>query len=198
MSDLPSVRLLSGIRRLLRNESSGGIVHGFVSLLALIISNSCLAGLYNLFLVLPVAVHVGGFSIAKPLLLWINDGLMAIFFLQVGLEVKREFLEGELSSWNRAFAGAGHLRRSGRHRYHRRFLYRASVMGSAPARRLRASPDVRAEPPGSGQDGTLRAARNPAPGIRAEVGRACHLVLAWPWRSPSRGARSAAVRLSGT
>ena len=97
---------LSHIRSVLRSEASAGIILGFVSILALVISNSSLASLYNAFLVLPVEVHIGGFSIAKPLLLWINDGLMAIFFLLVGLEVKREFVEGELSNWNQALLPA--------------------------------------------------------------------------------------------
>src|SRR5260370_40334021 len=90
------------MRELWGLEGWAGIVLGFVTVLALIASNSSLSGLYNLFLDLSVEIHVGGFAIAKPLLLWINDGLMAIFFLLVGLEVKREILEGELSSWDQA------------------------------------------------------------------------------------------------
>src|SRR5262249_724203 len=83
-------------------EGLAGVVLGLVTLAALVVSNSSLAGLYNLLLDLPVEIRVGNFAIAKPLLLWINEGLMAIFFLLVGLEVKRELFEGELSSWDQA------------------------------------------------------------------------------------------------
>jgi NhaA family Na+:H+ antiporter len=106
MSDSYYTRFVTGIRDFLRFEGWAGVVLGFVTVLALIASNSSLAGLYNLFLDLPVEIRVGGFAIAKPLLLWINDGLMAIFFLLVGLEVKREILEGELSSWDQALLPA--------------------------------------------------------------------------------------------
>jgi len=70
------------------------------------VANSPLAGAYRAFLDLPIAVRIGDFDIAKPLLLWVNDGLMAVFFFLVGLELKRELLEGELSSLRHAFLPA--------------------------------------------------------------------------------------------
>lgn len=68
------------------------------AVLALIVANSPLAAQYNLLLALPVEIRVGSFSIDKPLLLWVNDGLMAVFFFLIGLELKREVVEGHLSS----------------------------------------------------------------------------------------------------
>jgi NhaA family Na+:H+ antiporter len=78
-------------------ESAGGILLFFAALLALIFANTPMAYYYDLLLSTPVELRVGGLEIAKPLLLWINDGLMAVFFFLVGLELKRELLEGELS-----------------------------------------------------------------------------------------------------
>ncbi|WP_051340750.1 Na+/H+ antiporter NhaA [Azospirillum halopraeferens] len=89
---------LSRIREFLQMEASGGIILVLAAVVALIWANSPGGGLYVALLDTPVAVQVGGLQIAKPLLLWINDGLMAVFFLLVGLEIKREVLEGELSS----------------------------------------------------------------------------------------------------
>lgn len=93
-----SNRALSAIREFLKLESASGIILVGAALLALIVNNSPLSGLYDLLLETPVEIRVGALHLAKPLLLWINDGLMAIFFLLIGLEVKREILDGQLSS----------------------------------------------------------------------------------------------------
>ncbi|MEE8272497.1 MAG: Na+/H+ antiporter NhaA [Alphaproteobacteria bacterium] len=89
---------LSAVREFLRLEAAGGIILVMAAVLALIIANTPLAWLYDGLLDTPVVVQVGALVLAKPLLLWINDGLMAVFFFLVGLEIKREVLEGELSS----------------------------------------------------------------------------------------------------
>jgi len=78
-------------------ESIGGILLMAAALLALLIANSPLDDYYRLLLSTGVGIHVDEFEIAKPLLLWINDGLMAVFFFIVGLELKRELLEGQLA-----------------------------------------------------------------------------------------------------
>ncbi len=85
------------INRFLQLESASGLLLIIAAVIALIVNNSPLSHLYMGFLEVPVAVQIGALQIAKPLLLWINDGLMALFFLLIGLEVKREVLEGQLS-----------------------------------------------------------------------------------------------------
>lgn len=87
----------SFLSNFLRLESAGGIVLIFAALLAIILANSPLQSYYALLINTPVEVKVGVLEIAKPLLLWINDGLMVVFFFMIGLELKREFIEGELS-----------------------------------------------------------------------------------------------------
>ena len=81
----------------LNMESAGGILLMIAAASALLLANSPLSVYYDLLLSTPVAIQIGELEIAKPLLLWINDGLMAIFFFLVGLELKRELIEGELS-----------------------------------------------------------------------------------------------------
>ena len=88
---------ISAIKEFLRYEASSGILLLICAVLAMIVVNSPLSYLYDALLNIPVVVQFGDFQIAKPLLLWINDGLMAIFFFLIGLEVKREILDGELS-----------------------------------------------------------------------------------------------------
>jgi len=87
----------SFLSNFLRLESAGGIILIFAALLAIILANSPLQSYYDLLINTPVEVRVGVLEIAKPLLLWINDGLMVVFFFMIGLELKREFIEGELS-----------------------------------------------------------------------------------------------------
>lgn len=85
------------IDKFLALESAGGILLMLSAALAIVVANTGLLSYYELLLSTPVEIRVGQLQIAKPLLLWVNDGLMAIFFLLVGLELKRELLEGELS-----------------------------------------------------------------------------------------------------
>jgi NhaA family Na+:H+ antiporter len=91
-------QLVDSIKSFLKLESAGGILLIAATILAMLLANSPLHNTYQAFLDIPVAIHIGNFNIAKPLLLWINDGLMAIFFFLVGLELKRELVEGELSN----------------------------------------------------------------------------------------------------
>jgi len=90
--------MVSYLREFFKLEASGAILLLVGTILGLVFANTNLAALYNYFLDVPVAIQIGKFEIAKPLLLWINDGLMAVFFFLIGLELKREFLEGELSN----------------------------------------------------------------------------------------------------
>ena len=88
--------------RLLHHEAAGGVLLLSAAILALLMDNSILAPVYDQLLQMPVSIQVGALLINKPLLLWINDGLMAVFFFLVGLEIKRELTEGRLSSWEQA------------------------------------------------------------------------------------------------
>ncbi len=89
---------MDALRAFLRLEAAGGVLLFFAAVVGLAAANSPLANWYDALLGTTVAVQVGALSVSKPLLLWINDGLMAVFFFLIGLEVKRELLEGELSS----------------------------------------------------------------------------------------------------
>lgn len=85
------------LSRFFKMESASGILLMFSAVLAIVLANTPLQTYYALLIETPVEIRIGNFEIAKPLLLWINDGLMAIFFFLVGLELKRELIEGELS-----------------------------------------------------------------------------------------------------
>lgn len=89
--------MVDQVKYLFRSEASSGLLLLTASILALIIANSPANQWYNSFLELPVVVQLGAFVINKPLLLWVNDGLMALFFFLVGLEIKREVISGNLS-----------------------------------------------------------------------------------------------------
>jgi NhaA family Na+:H+ antiporter len=93
-----AARPLEAVRAFLRLESAGGILLLGAAAAALAFDNSPLAPAYQALLDLHAGVTLGTLTIEKSLLHWINDGLMAVFFLLVGLEIKREVLEGELSS----------------------------------------------------------------------------------------------------
>ncbi|GAB5487065.1 MAG: Na+/H+ antiporter NhaA [Parasphingorhabdus sp.] len=92
----------AALKEFIKQETSAGIVLFIAAVAAMIAVNSALSPTYTAFLNIPVEVQFGALEIAKPLSLWINDGLMAIFFFLVGLEVKREVLEGQLSSVQQA------------------------------------------------------------------------------------------------
>jgi len=79
-----------------KHESSTGILLITMTLVAMLFANIGTKEYYDAFLDLPVVVSIGTLTIAKPLLLWVNDGLMAIFFFMVGMEIKREIVDGEL------------------------------------------------------------------------------------------------------
>jgi len=100
------------VRKFLQKESTSGIILMFVTVIALIFSNTFLSEFYNTFLHTKIEFKIGDLlEISKPLILWVNDGLMAIFFLLIGLEIKRELLLGHLSSFSKialpAFAALG-------------------------------------------------------------------------------------------
>jgi NhaA family Na+:H+ antiporter len=91
-------KAVNALQDFVRQESASGIILIAAMLLAMLLANSPFDPQYEWILHLTIAVQVGALEIHKPLLMWVNDGLMAVFFLLVGLEVKREVLEGQLSS----------------------------------------------------------------------------------------------------
>ncbi|MBU1073558.1 Na+/H+ antiporter NhaA [bacterium] len=103
--------VLKALQDFLRLEAAGGLLLMMATVSALVVANSPLSVYYKALLDLPLEVRIGTLGIAKPLLLWINDGLMAVFFFIVGMELKREVVEGHLSSPRQAslpaFAAVG-------------------------------------------------------------------------------------------
>ncbi|WP_456431566.1 Na+/H+ antiporter NhaA, partial [Thermosulfuriphilus sp.] len=98
---LPEVRF-QALEDFIKKGSFSGILLIFTTILALILSNSPAAPYYQHFRHIPLEIRIGNLHLAKPLYHWVNDGLMAIFFLLIGLEVKREILEGHLASIRQA------------------------------------------------------------------------------------------------
>ncbi len=98
MSNPSQTSFASAIRDFMSMEAAGGVVLLIATVAAMVVANTPLVTHYDALLDTTVAVQVGQLLISKPLLLWINDGLMAVFFFLVGLEIKREVVEGELST----------------------------------------------------------------------------------------------------
>lgn len=94
--------MLQLIQRFLKLESAGGILLLLSAVAAMLLANSPLSEQYNNFLNLPVSIQISHFAIDKTLIHWINDGFMAVFFILVGMEVKKELFEGSLSSYQQA------------------------------------------------------------------------------------------------
>ncbi|POD99381.1 Na+/H+ antiporter NhaA [Pectobacterium odoriferum] len=95
--------MITMIRRFIRLDAAAGVMLMMATVLAIVFANwSVTATGYQQFLMMPVEMRFGALEINKNLLLWINDGLMAIFFLLIGLEVKRELVEGTLASRQQA------------------------------------------------------------------------------------------------
>jgi NhaA family Na+:H+ antiporter len=98
----PVGRLVAPLARFFRVEASGGVVLLAFTAAALVLANSPLSAAFASFWQAPVGVRLGGFALEKPLLLWVNDGLMTLFFFVVGLEIKRELVAGELADPRKA------------------------------------------------------------------------------------------------
>lgn len=88
----------SALTRFINHEATAGLILVFAAVAALVFTNIGYAESYDYFLELPVSVQIGNIGLSKTLIHWINEGLMAIFFFLVGLEIKREVLQGNLSS----------------------------------------------------------------------------------------------------
>ena len=90
--------LLTALDRFFKHDAFGGILLMLSALAALFVANSALAPYYDGWLSSVLSLTLDGEGLSKPLILWINDGLMAVFFFLIGLELKREMLEGKLKN----------------------------------------------------------------------------------------------------
>ncbi len=88
----------SALSRLLKSDAVPGILLILSAALAMVVANSSFAAIYNTLLEVKVSVLIEDHGLSKPLILWINDGLMAVFFFLIGLELKREMVEGKLKN----------------------------------------------------------------------------------------------------
>jgi len=93
---------LHTIERFIKDESFSGVLLFVATIAAVMVANSALSQSYFELWQMALGVSIGGHTISMDLMHWINDGLMALFFLMVGLEIKRELLIGELSSVRKA------------------------------------------------------------------------------------------------
>ena len=91
--------IIKTMREFLRLESASGILLLGALLIVLLIANSPLYSYYETFIDIPIQLRIGGLDLHKPIQLWMNEGLMALFFMLLALEIKREVVEGELSSF---------------------------------------------------------------------------------------------------
>ena len=102
---------MGGIKEFLKHEASGGILLMVATIVALLCQNTFLSDFYNEFLKTKFTVSFGEYGLSKPLILWVNDGLMAVFFFLIGLELKREKIEGQLRHFSQillpSFAALG-------------------------------------------------------------------------------------------
>ena len=94
--------ILTAFQKFDRSQSLGGILLFGATVVALIFANTQLGGFYESLRETSFGIEAGSFTLKKPLLLWVNDGLMAIFFFMIGLEIKRELMIGELNSPSKA------------------------------------------------------------------------------------------------
>lgn len=101
LEPIPMKRITDRLSAFIQTDSAGGITLMVAALLAMIIANTPLINVYDMFINTPVQIRIGPLDISKPLLLWVNDGLMAGFFFLVGLELKRELMIGELADRSR-------------------------------------------------------------------------------------------------